>query len=186
MEENNLISLNGYDLETPSGSKLLKGVSFNIPRGKITILKAGNGVGKTQLMKSLIRLDSKIKTHLKLNQITYLPQVESLNLKAPFILGELCSKTTLYFPKNLLDRSWNMASGGEKKRCLLARTLTQDKLLYILDEPLNHLDIETQANIIEEILNLTKVGKTFLMTGHIAMSLPAEIINLVELEKWKC
>ncbi len=41
-----------------------------------------------------------------------------------------------------LDRSMAGLSGGERRRCSLARVLLEDHDLIVLDEPTNHLDVE--------------------------------------------
>lgn len=50
------------------------------------------------------------------------------------------------------DRSITTLSGGEKRRLNLATLLTQNPDYYLLDEPVNHLDIKAQL----EILTLLK------------------------------
>ncbi len=55
------------------------------------------------------------------------------------------------FPKEFLDKSVNLLSGGEKNRLALALLFTKEYDVLILDEPTNDLDIAT-INILEEYL----------------------------------
>lgn len=54
--------------------------------------------------------------------------------------------------EKLSQRSLSTLSGGEKRRVNLATLLTQNPAYYLLDEPVNHLDIKAQM----DILNLLK------------------------------
>ncbi|MCR2061483.1 ribosomal protection-like ABC-F family protein [Campylobacter helveticus] len=55
------------------------------------------------------------------------------------------------FPKEFLDKSVSLLSGGEKNRLALALLFTKEYDVLILDEPTNDLDIAT-INILEEYL----------------------------------
>jgi ATP-binding cassette subfamily F protein uup len=50
-----------------------------------------------------------------------------------------------------LDRAVDGLSGGERRRCALARLLLGDHDLLLLDEPTNHLDVEAVAWLAEHL-----------------------------------
>lgn len=56
----------------------------------------------------------------------------------------------------LKDESINKISGGERQLAAIARALTQEPMLLLLDEPTSHLDITHQIQILELISSLKK------------------------------
>ncbi len=54
-----------------------------------------------------------------------------------------------------LDREVHGLSGGERRRCSLARLLLDDDDLLILDEPTNHLDVEAVAWLADHLVRRT-------------------------------
>lgn len=62
-------------------------------------------------------------------------------------------------------------SGGQQRRLAIAQLLLQDAQLWLLDEPTEHLDSDTAAEINELLQQVTR-GKTVLWVTHDATNLP--------------
>ncbi|KXB06561.1 hypothetical protein AKJ52_02060 [candidate division MSBL1 archaeon SCGC-AAA382C18] len=67
----------------------------------------------------------------------------------------------------LADRSFTELSGGEKQRVIIAKALAQEPSVLLLDEPINHLDINNQLEVLALIKSLSEKGeKTVISTFH--------------------
>ncbi|PKG86394.1 ABC transporter ATP-binding protein [Colwellia sp. 75C3] len=58
---------------------------------------------------------------------------------------------------------FNLLSGGEQQRVLIARALVQASQILILDEPTNHLDVYYQHQVLQLV---NKLNITVIMTVH--------------------
>jgi manganese/iron transport system ATP-binding protein len=64
------------------------------------------------------------------------------------------------------DRPIGQLSGGQQQRVFVARSLTQEADLFLLDEPFVGIDYKTQAIIFEILDQLAREGKTILVVNH--------------------
>jgi iron complex transport system ATP-binding protein len=67
---------------------------------------------------------------------------------------------------HLSSRKISHLSGGEKQLVLLARALTQQPSLLLLDEPASHLDLHNRDKILRILEKLIERGISLFFTSH--------------------
>lgn len=69
-------------------------------------------------------------------------------------------------------------SGGERQRVAIATLRAQDPALYLLDEPLSHLDLHHQIAVLDLFAGLAKQGRSVVLVQH-EINLVARIASRV-------
>jgi len=138
---------------------LLDEVSLGVGEGQRVGVVGRNGDGKTTLLRILAGLeepDGGRVSQSRSLRLGYLTQGDDLDPSATVrdvVLGDrsdhewAADTSTREVVEVLLagvplDRTVDGLSGGERRRCSLARLLLEDHNLIVLDEPTNHLDVE--------------------------------------------
>jgi iron complex transport system ATP-binding protein len=89
--------------------------------------------------------------------------------------------------QDLSLRWMDQISGGEKQRVILARALSQQPLLLLLDEPTLHLDIGSQVGLLDTLRRLAAENRyTVIVVTH-ELNLAAQYADqIVLLHRGKC
>lgn len=157
-----LLEVTDLVIALPDPQLLIEAGSFSVRPGEMLWITGTNGAGKTSLLRALLGLlpkkRGKIHWHVSGRLIQYVPQLANSAFSIPVTLGDVLDMQgdlVLEAPRllegPLLERAWNTASGGERKRALLERALRKDPRVLILDEPFNHLDRASRDVIAEAV-----------------------------------
>lgn len=106
-----------------------------------------------------------VEEFVLLGRIPYYKQFQFWETKEDLEIASRCMKLTGTF--RLKERLVQELSGGERQLAHIARALTQEPKLLLLDEPTAHLDITHQVGILDLIKKLNKeFGLTVIMVLH--------------------
>lgn len=166
---------------------VLKNINLTLEEGKVYGIVGENGSGKTTLFRCLTGLelldDGDIISPFKIlkNHLGFLPTTPYY---FPRITGReylqlLCNARNIkidnFDEKNIfdlpLDQYALIYSTGMKKKLALIGILLQQNDVFILDEPFNGVDIQSNIVITEIIHKLKSLGKTIVISSHIFSTL---------------
>jgi iron complex transport system ATP-binding protein len=89
--------------------------------------------------------------------------------------------------EHLSDRWMDQISGGEKQRVILARALSQQPFLLLLDEPTLHLDIGSQVGLLDTLRRLAAENRYTVVVVTHELNLAAQYADqIVLLHRGKC
>lgn len=109
-------------------------------------------------------IDFTVYEMVAMGRTPYIKRLKSLSEEDEKIIERAMQITHC---KSLKDRPFSCLSGGEAQRVLVARAIAQDTKCLILDEPISHLDIRYQVEIMENLKYLNeKEGKTIIAILH--------------------
>ena len=172
---------------------VLENVSFNVEEGDFLGIIGPNGAGKTTLFQCILGLlntysgrinilNEDIKKNKNIfTKIGYIPQKKSIDQKFPLTVEELVSlsltrKTSMNVVYDILKQVglYNMKnkligqlSGGQQQRVLIAKSLVNNPIILMLDEPTNELDQKSQNDFYFLLKDLNEKNKiTIMWTSH--------------------
>lgn len=195
-----------YDIDP-----VLWDVDVSFEKAKKTAIVGPNGAGKSTLVKAVMKLLQPISGTInlfdnELRNIAYVPQSGSVDWDFPatvlevVVMGrygelgwfkkpgpkdyeiaqEMIEKVGM---QEYLDRHIKELSGGQQQRVFLARALTQQANIYILDEPLKGVDIKTEKILMNLLKELSDNGKTVIAVHHDLSTVSTYFDNVVFVNK---
>lgn len=177
--------------------QVLNSIDLEFKKGKIYGIVGENGAGKTTLFRCISGLEnykgnissdySKLKDHLGLlltepyffSKITGKEYIQLLANARQTELTNIEDKNIFDLPLNQYASTY---STGMKKKLALTAILLQENNVFILDEPFNGVDIQSNLIITEIIKRFKKLGKTVIISSHIFSTL-AEVCDEIYLIK---
>ena len=171
-----------------NGKSLVRGVSLEIKQGEIVTLIGPNGSGKSTTAKIALgiykKIDGKVKTYT--NKIGYVPQKISIDWTLPIRVldfmtlteeltqDQINSALNMTGVEHLKNKSLSNLSGGEFQRVLIARAISKQPELLVLDEPVQGVDFKGEIalyKLIKEISEKMKCGILLISHDlHVVMS----------------
>lgn len=172
------------DFQLPKGKII--GIIGPNGSGKTTLLKSIMGL--TPLSSGYVKIFGKELSEVR-SRVSYVPQRESVDWDFPATVMDVVLMGR-YSPKNIFrrlskedkeiakealeqvnlleysNRQISKLSGGQQQRVFIARALTQNADLFIMDEPFVGVDAATEQAIIVLMKEMKSKAKTVVVVHH--------------------
>lgn len=183
------------DLNIKLGEFKLTDLNFSIPKGEYFMLLGESGAGKSVILECIAGLIKQTSGQITLNDIDIThSSIQKRQVGLVFQDFALFPNYTVYdniaYPlkikkqskvdianrinelaelmeiSHLLNRNTESLSGGEKQRVALARTLTLNPDVLLLDEPLSAIDIGLKSELRSLLRKINAQGQTIIHVTH--------------------
>lgn len=182
-----------------SNKVVLQSINLLFESGKVYGLVGENGSGKTTLFNCIAGLET--YEGIIISDTPLLKNHLGLLVTEPYFFSKITGKEyiqllcnarniqTIDFEKsNIFDLPLNeyasKYSTGMKKKLALTAILLQENNYFILDEPFNGVDIQSNIIITEIIHKLKELGKTVIISSHIFSTLNDTCDEILILENY--
>ncbi|HWW37055.1 MAG TPA: ABC transporter ATP-binding protein [Xanthobacteraceae bacterium] len=172
--------------------RILHGVDFSVPRGRVTALLGRNGAGKTTTLRTIMGLwkarlgkivfDGQPITaletpHIARRGIAYVPENMGIFGKLTVRENMLLATSRTGFAQDQLDRvlqsfpalkmKWDSPagslSGGQKQMLAIGRAIIEPRRLLLIDEPTKGLSPAMVDQLVAALLRLKRENTTILL-----------------------
>ena len=183
----NLLEVNNISKRI-NGKEILKGINFNLEKGKVLGIMGPNGQGKTTLLNTIqgflkadngeIKIDGNELGFATKNDISFLQDTnifnksmkikDAIKLYSDFFNDFSKEKMDYYLNFMNLDGSVRIRelSKGMMEKFNLSLTLSRDTKLYMLDEPISGVDPVSREKILDAILEKLSEDSSMIITTH--------------------
>lgn len=192
----------------------LENITFNVEKNSICGLLGENGAGKSTLLKILSTLYKADKGSIRINGLDIekdsykIKKYLSVLFETPRLYDQLTGEENIIYFAKLFNIDKDLAkhranelykflnidfqckpvstySKGMKQKISFVRSLINDPEIILMDEPTSGLDIISRRLIREYTSYLKSIGKTILLTSHIAEDIESLCDNVIILNKGK-
>lgn len=196
-------------------NKIIENINLTIKDGSFTVLVGPSGCGKTTLLRMIagigpqtsgrVLIDDKDMTNVEpgdrkvamvfQNYAIYPTMTVAENIefglknnkipkdKRKQIVQEVSEKVGL---SELLQRKPAALSGGQRQRIALARAISKNPQVFLMDEPLSNLDAKLRAAMRVELIELhRKLKTTFVYVTHDQVEAMSMADTIILMDKGK-
>jgi ABC-2 type transport system ATP-binding protein len=178
--------------------EVIKGMNFFIEKGETAGIVGPNGAGKSTLLKMLATLMRPSGGRIEINGLDAVKNIKNIRKTIGYVPQEIALYQDLTARDNLrffaklakspselgwmrrceewklaehLDKKVKHLSGGNQRKLNILIALLHDPDILILDEPTVGIDITAKQEIVNDMLQLGREGKTILYSSHDAQEL---------------
>lgn len=190
------------------GKDILNNITFSVNQGEIIGLLGSNGSGKTTLLKLLSGFLEPTEGKVKIIENDPWSERDKVMshlgmlIETPVFYDHLTARENLEIHLAYMDVNTDIEailksvglhdverkpvskfSLGMKQKLAIARAISHDPQILLLDEPINGLDPVAIADMRELFLSLSKKGTTIILSSHILSEILLTTESVVVIRK---